>query len=131
MKLDLLLTKVPQRITSQRSAWLGGKYETFRLNFEIPAARMHQHGTSPLGSWYAVDEYNLSVAEYHNRYALLAKQRRPQLELVVLVPGTTVNVGKANRQGAAAGGGLQFEVLPGSPQPRFTEHADNPRRVRY
>lgn len=131
MKLDVLLTKLPQQPTSQKTAWLDGRYETFRVNVEIPAARLHEYGTSVLGRWYAVDDYDLSAADYQKRYALLTQQTRPQLEVVVIIPGTTVNVGEARRQGVAAGGGLQFEVLPGSPRPQCIEHADNPSRVRY
>ncbi len=126
-----LLTKMPQRQTSQENAWQDGKYDTYRLNFEIPAVRVHRYGTPLTGDWYAVDEYNLSVSTYHDRYALLSKYKRPQLEIFLLRPGTTVNVGKARRQGPFLGGGLQFEVLFGSPQPQHLEHVDDPKRIRY
>jgi len=108
----------------------GGKYETYRLNVAIPAARAHEYGGPTRGRWYAVDEYNLSMAQYHKRYALLEKNQRPQLEIVVLGEKTIVNVGPARRQGEFPGGGLQFELVEGD-DPVPIEHLDNPKKVRY
>ena len=126
-----LLTRLSQQRTSQQSAWRGGKFETYRLNFAIPAVRLHEKGTPRGGAWYAVDEYNLTVPAYHRRYALLKKLERPQLEIFVLAAGTIVNVGMARRQGSFRGGGLQFEILPGSPKPQAVEHISDPNRVRF
>jgi hypothetical protein len=131
MTRDLVLTPIPQRTTSQESAWENGKYETYRLGFAIPAVRLHERGTIRTGSWFAVDEYNLSVPSYRGRYALLDRHKRPQLEVFLLAPGTIVNVGRAGRQAPFAGGGLQFEVLLGGPEPQPIEHVDNPKRVRF
>ena len=53
MTRDLVLTPIPQRTTSQESAWENGKYETYRLGFAIPAVRLHERGTIRTGSWFA------------------------------------------------------------------------------
>jgi hypothetical protein len=131
MVYSSLLTKISKRPTSQPTAWQSDNYETYRLNFEIPAVRLHEFGSSIVGAWYAVDEYNLSVSAYHDRYALLSKYKRPQFEIFLLVPGTIVNVGRAKRQGMFLGGGLQFEVLFENPQPQRLEQVDDPNRIRF
>ena len=67
--LDSLLTLISQRSTRHKNAWQNRTYETYVLNFSIPAVRLHQRGASSTGDWYAVDEYNLPIAAYRRRYA--------------------------------------------------------------
>jgi len=65
-------------------------------------------GASYMGDWFAVDEFDLSVFAYHNRYPLLSKYARPQLAIFILRPGTAGNVDRAASMGGFMGGGLQF-----------------------
>jgi len=126
-----LYTKLPKSTTQQPTAWQNGEFETVRLNYTLPAVRIHEHYAHRRGRFFAVDEYNLSISAYQNRYALLAKHKRPKLEIFLLAPRTIVNVGKARRQGEFSGGGLQFEVLEGSPDPVHIKHEDVSGWVQY
>ena len=128
---NTLFTLVPRRPTCQKTAWQNEQYETYRLNFTIRAVRLHEHGKSRTGAWYAVDEYDLSLSQYHKRYALLAKYKNPGVEIFAISANTIVSVGRANRQGSYPGGGLQLEVLLGSPKPQHVEHDGSPKRVQY
>jgi len=126
-----LLTLIAERPTSQPAAWRDGKYKTYRLNFTIPAVRLHEAGHSCHGSWFAVDEYNLSIPTYHVRYALLQTLSQPELDIYLLAPRTIVNAGDAARQGFYAGGALQFEVLSGGPLPQLLKRVRSPKRAQW
>jgi hypothetical protein len=116
-----LLTSLAQRRTSQPSAWKDGYYETYRLTAELPAVRVHGRSKAPGGRWFAVDTYNVSVAEFQEAMALIASDRpgrawkfkNPDIAWYCLRPGTVVNVGLVAEQGYHKGGGVQFEFVDG------------------
>jgi hypothetical protein len=130
MSKDILLTRIQKRGTIYQNAWKNGQYETYRLNFAIPAVRLRGPAPQPL-IWFAVDEYNLSVMNYHHRYSLPKKLDDVVQETWLLSPGSLVNVGVAADLFSHPGGGLQFELLPGSRQPALIEQKSNPKRVQY
>ena len=130
-----LVTYRNQKVkTSQPLAWKNNKYETYRINFPIPAARLHESGTKNSGHWFAVDSYDVSIESYHDKLALVdiagkaTKFKNPSLEIYLLSPGTIVNVGLAKSQGFHSGGGWQFEFVEGFP-PVHIEHINKPERV--
>ena len=132
-----LLTSITKTAhTSHIGAWKDSYYETYRLNFELPAVRLHSHYRGCGGKWFAVDTYNMSLRDFHNSMALLTAHARPQpwffkrpdLDWYILAPATVLNVGIAAEQGFHDGGGLQFEYVRGH-HAQLLEHAKNPKRV--
>ena len=121
--------------TGQPTAWKNNYYETYRINFPIPAARLHENAVKGWGHWFAVDTYDLSIAKYHNDLALVDKKgkatrlKSPVLDLFLLFPGTIVNVGLARSQGYHSGGGWQFEIVDG-PSPSLIEQIHKPQRIK-
>ena len=131
-----VLTEILKLPTSQSGAWKVGFYETYRLNFELPAVRLHSRFRHCGGRWFAVDLYNFSVTDFHDLMALVTARgnpwffKRPDLDWYVLPPGMLVNVGIAKDQGFHEGGGLQFEFV-GGPLAQLLQHSHNPKRVRF
>jgi hypothetical protein len=102
----------------------------------LPAARLHSTSRRCSGSWFAVDLYDVAIADYHNLMALVNQKgkpwffKRPDLDRYILLPGSIVNVGIAKQQGFHEGGGLQFEFVSGS-APYLLEHVKSPKQVRF
>jgi hypothetical protein len=130
MSQNPLLTHIQKRGTSHQNAWKHGHYETYRLNFVIPAVHLREP-KAELSRWFAVDEYDLSVRGYHHRYSLPKMLIDPIQNICLLQIGSIVNVGKASALFSHPGGGLQFELLPGSKPPVIMESHLNPKRVQY
>ena len=132
-----LLIPLTNHKTSQKNAWKDGYYETYRLNVELPAVRLHSRWKSSGGKWFAVDTYNLSVPNFQKSMALIASGRpgrawtfkRPGLAWYCLLKGTVVNVGIAAQQGYHEGGGLQFEFVRG-PLAQILDQASDRKQVR-
>jgi hypothetical protein len=115
-----LLTPLAKHPTDHLTAWRDEYYETYRLNFEIPAVRLHPRNR-PGGRWFAVDTHDIGVRQYQGLMAIVDKHgdptffRGPVLDWCLLLPRTIVNVGVAAEQGFHEGGGLQFEFRQGEP----------------
>ncbi len=133
--ISSLMTPIAQGLTKEKDAWEDGYYETSRLNYELPAVRLHGRHRACGGSWYAVDQYDTSVRNFQNLMALVTQKGRPwvfshpSLDRYILLPGTAINVGMTKEQGFHDGGGLQFEYVTG-PSPQLLDHASSPKRVR-
>lgn len=133
-----LMTPLSQRETKGLNppAWEDNYYETYRLNYELPVVRLQrprQYG----GSWFSVDLYDVSIADYYSLMALINKKgkpciiKHPNLDRYILRPHSIVNVGIAKEQGYHKGGGFQFELVSHFPKPYLLEHTKSPKRVRF
>ncbi len=130
-------TPLRRERTCQGDAWKDGYYETYRLMAELPAVRVHSRFRPPGGKWFAVDTYKISVADFQELMALIAKGRpdrastfkRPGIAWYCFQPHTVVNVGIAAEQGYHEGGGLQFEYVSG-PWVQLLDQASDRKRVR-
>jgi hypothetical protein len=110
---------LPRKNTTHRVAWKNGKYETYRLKVEVPAVRIHSRFNASGGRWFAVDTYNVPLADYQDSIAAVRSDgaawtfKRPHIDTYLLLPGTIINVGIAEKQGYHAGGGWQVEFVEG------------------
>jgi hypothetical protein len=129
-----LATPRKQFTTNHLDAWEDGYYESYVLNQDLPAIRLHPRHRSG-GSWFAVDTYDITTRNYQDQLAMLGKRgsprvfKRPVVEWCVLPKETTVNVGVAAEQGFHKGGGFQFERKDG-PEVQVLEKTIGPSRVR-
>jgi len=110
--------RLPAYETSQRSAWKDGYYETYQINVELPAVRLHAKGKHwNSGCWFAVDRYGHNVigggrkADTVESYteALALKNPAQVADAVILCPGGIFNVGIAAGNFGRPGGAWQFE----------------------
>ena len=134
-----LFTPMPQAKSEPKTAWHDGYWETHRLNYDLPAVRIHSRFRDCGGRWFAVDLYNVSAAEYQRLMALVARVRggacrpvtlrHPHVDYYILPAGTIVNVGVAAKQGYHPGGGLQFQIVTG--RAVFLEEEKDPKRVQF
>ena len=131
---NLLTSLHSNRETSQPNAWLEG-YRTFRLNFVIPAIRIHSKFRTCGGRWFAVDTYNISLKHFQDEMAMVNSHgkswtfKQPEVDWYLLKENSIFNVGLAKNQGSHAGGGLQFEFRSG-PWPVFMEKASGREFIR-
>ena len=146
----MLLARIAQVDTLLKKAWLYGRYETYRLNFELPAVRLHRftgdrHAPripgqpKSHGCWFAVDEYHALITDFTRRLAVprrtlkLKDATHAEQDIYLLLPSSIVNVGIAAPwyHWENWGGGLQFELMKGSAMPVFLEHARISKHVQF